>query len=118
MESPAPTVLTAGATLNAVNAISNTDQQHFTRSQVAYLIALAYETGRLHAASEEMAETFACWREHAEPRATRAERIRGRIDEMTAAAEAQRERPKPWPNLDVDWPPVAQPGGSGLRVAA
>lgn len=117
IDAPAQTILTAGVTLNAVDAIRNRDQQHFTRAQVAYLIHLAYETGRTHAATEDMAEVVACWDEFAEARPTREQRVQRRLDEMAAGAERQAQRPKTYPTLDVDWPDVVQPGSKRQAAA-
>lgn len=64
--------LSPGTTLAAVEAMRGQDT--FTRDQVAYLVHLAYETGRLHGYAREMADTVECWQDHLQPRATRAQR--------------------------------------------
>jgi hypothetical protein len=66
------TTLEPGTTLAAVEAM--TSRETFTRAQVAYLVHLAYETGRLHGYAGEMAETVECWREYVQPRTTRVQR--------------------------------------------
>lgn len=63
----------------AATAALQGGQETFSRAQVAYLIHLAYEAGRLHGYSEEVAETVGTWMEHAEPRKTRADRIAERL---------------------------------------
>lgn len=109
----------AGITLNAADALADSNRQHFTRAQVAYLIALAYQSGRAHAAAEDMAETVACWLEFAQPAATREQRVAARHAEMQAGIDREAARPKPNTNrLDCDWPPVTQPGVTRLRVVA
>ena len=111
--------ITAGTTLMAAAALTDNNQQHFTRAQVAYLIALAYESGRAHAAAEDMAEVVACWHEFAKAAATREQRVAQRHADMQAGIEREARRPKPKTRrLDCDWPPVAQPGGAQLRQVA
>jgi hypothetical protein len=72
-----------GMTLAAVEAMGS--QQTFTRAQVAYLVAVAYEVGRRHTLSEDLAETIACWDEHDTPRDVRARRVAARISAMTSS---------------------------------
>ena len=50
--------LSPGATLSATQAIT-AGQESYTPEQVAYLLALAYETGRWHHWDEDMAEVWA-----------------------------------------------------------
>lgn len=69
--------LSPGTTLAAVEAMHRQDT--FTRDQVAYLIAVAYEVGRRHTLAEDLAETVACWDEHATPAQTREQRIAARM---------------------------------------
>lgn len=109
---------TVGVVLKAVEALQDQNTQHFTRAQVAYLIALAYQTGRAHAAGEDMAETVACWAEFAEPRKTRDQRVQQRLDDMAAGVWRQAQMPDSGHRLDVEWPAVSKPGSNGLRVAA
>jgi hypothetical protein len=108
--------LTAGVTLKAVDALEQQDT--FTRAQLAYLIALAYQSGRAHAAAEDMAETAACWQEFAEPRTTREQRVAQRLADMQAQVKRTAQRPKTHPTLDVEWPEVAVPGHALLRAVA
>lgn len=51
------TVTTPGITLSAIEAIQGA-QDTFTRAQVAYIAAVAYETGRRHTMAENIAETI------------------------------------------------------------
>lgn len=81
-----------GTTMRAADAL-RAGQQYYTDAQVAYLIALAYQTGRIHAAAEDMAEIAGCWEELAQPGPTREERVAARLAEMdrTARIRAARE---------------------------
>lgn len=123
--------LTAGVTLKAVESLANRDQQHFTREQVAYLIALAYDSGVTqgrgdlaehleHAA--DMAEVADCWRQHAQPRPTREQRVAQRLADMEAGVQREANRPgRPRPSPSTGWPEVTRPGSAErprLRVAA
>lgn len=99
--------LDPGTTLAATEALQHRRGGRWTDAEVAYLIALAYEVGRLHGYSEDVAETAACWREHAQPQPTREQRVAARLAAMPA--------PRPQRYDDPDWPPVAVPGG-GVRV--
>lgn len=96
---------TPGVTLAAVEALRI--QQTFTREQVAYLMALAYESGRAQAAGEDLAETIACWTEHPLPSLTREQRVAQRMAEMDRLARAQAAREgRPYrlhPGGPVDW---------------
>lgn len=85
------TGLSAGVTLRAADALRQ-GQEIYTSAQVAYLIHLAYESGRAAAAGEDLAETVACWAEHPLPRITRTARIAQRMAEMEAAARRRAEQ--------------------------
>lgn len=75
---PAQCHVNPGTTLAAVHAMQTLDT--FTRGQVAYLIALAYETGRLHGYADDLADTIGTWQEHPAPaRLTRQQRIAQRL---------------------------------------
>lgn len=115
--------LTAGVTLKAARALPR--QRTFTREQVAYIVALAYDSGRTATYREDLAEMHSVWEDRAEMRRTYEQVVARRLADLeeSAAREAryQASRPKPMRNpLDgVDWPPVATPG-AGLppdRVA-
>jgi len=101
-----PPGLDPGTTLAATTAIRE-GQHTFTREQAAYLVALAYHTGRLHAAAEDLAEVAACWAEYAQPRPTREQRIAARMAEMDQAArQAAARAGRPYrihPGGPVDW---------------
>lgn len=83
--------LSAGVTLRAADALRQ-GQEVYTSAQVAYLIHLAYESGRAAAAGEDLAETVACWAEHPLPRITRTARIAQRMADMEAAARRRAEQ--------------------------
>lgn len=91
--------LDPGTTLAATEALRTRRGQGWTDEQVAYLIALAYQTGRIHGYAEDLAETLGTWREHAAPaRLTRAQRIQARL------AEAERlYGPARYTGGPVDW---------------
>ena len=107
--------LTAGTTISATKSITD-GQSTYSRSQAAYLVHLAYETGRLHGAAENIAEAVACWEEFAQPAPTREQRVAGRLAEMAAGAERERRRhaarPRPYAQTfeAMDWPETAVPG--------
>ncbi|MEQ4301581.1 hypothetical protein ABNF97_09340 [Plantactinospora sp. B6F1] len=107
------TTLTAGVTLNATASIRD-GQTTYTREQVAYLVALAYESGRAHAVTEDMAEVAACWAEFAEPRLSREQRVTARLAEMAAGVEREARRPRDRTHAAIyevmEWPDVAVPG--------
>lgn len=77
--------LTAGTTLRAIDAIRS-PQQTYTRDQVAYLMHLAYLSGRTTRALDDLAELHGTWAEHREPRITREQRVAERIADMEQAA--------------------------------
>jgi hypothetical protein len=100
--------LDPGTTLAATDALKHRRGQTWTDEQVAYLIALAYQTGRLHGFADDLAETVETWREHVSPaRITRAQR--------KAAREAQMRNPPAGTYMGgpVDWET-----GKPLRGAA
>jgi hypothetical protein len=71
-----------GTVLAATDALRWRRGGLWTDAEVAYLIHLAYETGRLHGYSEDMAELVGTWQEHAPPpRFTREQRIAERLAE-------------------------------------
>lgn len=100
------TSLSAGVTLRAADALRQ-GQETFTSAQVAYLVALAFESGRTAAAGEDLAETVACWVEHANPRRVRGDRVAARVAEMEAAARRWAEQAgrqyRPYRGGPVDW---------------
>lgn len=86
-----------GTILAATEAMRTRDT--FTRDQVAYLIALAYDTGRIHGYADDLAETVGCWQNYAPPpRLTRKQRIAERLAEYerTAGPAAYRGGPVNW----------------------
>lgn len=101
--------LTAGVALNAAEALEH--QQTFTRAQVAYLMHLAYESGRTSSHREDLAELTCVWNDRLEPRRTYEQRVADRRGEMTAGGERERRRPKRSSvNVAYDWPAVTKPG--------
>lgn len=92
-----------GGILAAAEAVHGRDT--YTREQVAYLVALAYRSGRVHGAAEDIAEDVACWREYAAPAPTREQRVAERMTSMRGTTP-----PPPLRLDDPDWPPVAVPG--------
>ncbi len=141
--------ITAGVTLKAVEALD--EQGAFTRAQVAYLIALAYESGLVQGhrdlaehldAARGMAEIADCWAEHAQPRASREQRVARRHREMAEGVRREQKRPPAkLPPLEAgyrtglddhgrevrvggpvnphaEWPEVATPGATHLRAVA
>jgi hypothetical protein len=119
----------AGVTLKAVDALRDTNVQHFTREQVAYLMHLAFLSGAEHRRAHDVAELMATWDEKfpgpgrctvVRPHTKRIRDLRkaarmaeyDRIADLKRAREAyDRPSANPWP--DCEWPEVARPG-SGL----
>lgn len=102
-----PPTLTAGVTLRAVEALE-TGQQTFTRAQVAYLLALAYDSGRTAAYREDLAEMHSTWEDRDERRRTYLERIAERLESYATAGErinSRLGRPKGYTYRGgpVDW---------------
>lgn len=85
-----------GTTLAAVEAMRT--QHTFTREQLAYLIAVAYEIGRRQTLAEDLAETIACWEQHDTPAQTRDARKAARLAAYDRAAGPVRYHGGP-----VDW---------------
>lgn len=100
--------LSPGTILAATDALCFRRGRGWSDEEVAHLVRLAYDTGRLHGWAADMAELEGCWREHAEPRKTRQDRIAERLAAMPS--------PKPQRYDDPDWPPVAVPGAGGVRL--
>lgn len=101
---------TPGMTLIAVAAMQR--QETFSRAQVAYLIAVAYEVGRRHTLAEDLHETIACWDADATPIQTREKRIAARLAEYERLSGPPRYHGGP-----VDWE-TGQPVNRSLKVAA
>jgi hypothetical protein len=139
-----PTRPTAGVTLKAVDALRDPNVQHFTREQVAYLMHLAFLSGAEHRRAFDLAELIATWDTSTTPRQTREQRIAWEMQRYAEQAELRRlreseRRPRPStravqptgldefgnvvpvgeaPDPQCEWPEVAQPGRTNLRVAA
>lgn len=97
--------LTAGTTLRAVAALRT--HRTFTADQTAYLMALAYDSGRTCAYREDLAEMHSVWEDHADRRRTYEQRVADRMAEMDRSARARAEREgRPYrihPGGPVDW---------------
>lgn len=79
------TKLDPGTTLAATTALQQRRGTGWSDEQVAYLIALAYSTGRRHGAAEDHADMVACWARHLrQPPAQTAEQL---VQERLAAME-------------------------------
>lgn len=103
---------TAGVTLRAVDALVIADT--FTRDQVAYLMALAYESGRTAAFREDLAEVQVVWDASAQPRPTHEEAVTRRAASLPGHGIPVTMRGGQQSPLAVcDWPPVAEPGQVG-----
>jgi hypothetical protein len=85
-----------GMTLIAVNAMQT--QEQFSRAQVAYIVAVAYEIGRRHTLAEDLAETIGTWDAHATPSQVRDKRKAARLAEYERLAGPARYHGGP-----VDW---------------
>lgn len=101
-----PGLYDAGTLLRAADAL-RAGQDTFTATQVAYLIALAHDTGRRHAAAEDFAAVAGCWAEYANPAQARGGRIAAELAEMDDLARRRAEREgRPYrihPGGPVDW---------------
>lgn len=101
--------LDPGTTLAATEALLERRGQPWTDEQVAYLIALAYRTGRIHGYAEDLADTLGGWQEHAPaPQLTREQRKAERL-----AAYERDAGPPRFAGGPVDWET-----GEPLRGAA
>lgn len=102
--------LSPGATLSACRALT-AGQESYTPEQVAYLIALAYETGRRHRWDEDMAEI---WAEQDPPRRCTIVRPRAKkaLNRRKAERMAEYERLSGPPRFGGGLPkPPAYPAG-------
>lgn len=91
-------MLDPGTTLAATDALRHRRGRQWTDEQVAYLTALAYETGRLRGHADDLAETVATWNEHATPAQTREQRVAARLADME-----RRAGPAVYRGGPVDW---------------
>lgn len=90
--------LDPGTTLAATEALRSRRGRPWTDEQVAYLVALAYDTGRRHALAADLAETVACWQENHTPAQTREQRVAARLADME-----RRSGPPTYRGGPVDW---------------
>jgi hypothetical protein len=80
------TIPSAGGVLTAVDALQDPARQTFTREQVAYLLRLAYDSGRTAAYVGDLAELHADWARHPLQQVTAVERYADRMAEFEIAA--------------------------------
>lgn len=97
----------AGQVLSAVEALAD-GRELFSRSQVAQLCAMSYDSGRTAAYREDLAELHSVWEDRAERRQTYEQRVAGRITEMERAGEMTRLRAglpprEPYRGGPVEW---------------
>ncbi|BEL09192.1 hypothetical protein Q0Z83_073830 [Actinoplanes sichuanensis] len=81
----------AGTVLRAGEALLG-DQEEFTREQVAYLVALAFESGIRFASTYAQGEMLASWAAHHVAPPTRQERIAAELAAVDRAARTRAER--------------------------
>jgi hypothetical protein len=101
------TTPSAGGILAAADALRG-PQTTFTRGQVAYLMRLAYDSGRTARYVEDIAELHAGWARHPAHRRTADDRYRERMAQMEAnAAQVNAELGRPpgyvYRGGPVDW---------------
>lgn len=111
----------AGGILAAADALTS-GQETFTRDQVAYLLRLAYDSGRTAQYVGDIAELHADWARHPQQRATAEERYQQRMAEMAAsAAQINAELGRPpgyrYDGGPVDWE-TGRPLAPGEQVNA
>lgn len=97
---------TAGGVLAAVAAIHH--RETFTRKQVAYLMRLAYDSGRTATYVGDLAELHATWAQHPQQQVIAEERYQQRMAGMGAnAAQINAELGRPpgykYHGGPVDW---------------
>ena len=96
----------AGTALRAATALQR-GQQTFTGEQVAYLMHLAYDSGRTATYLADLAEQHCNWQDHAAERRTYEQLVADRLAEMDRAARVRAEREgrpyRIYPGGPVDW---------------
>ncbi|MFG2165541.1 hypothetical protein [Micromonospora chersina] len=90
------TTPTAGGILAAAGALQDPTRQTFTRAEVAYLMRLAYDSGRTATYLEDVAELHATWARHPIHRPTAEQRYEQRLTEMGGRDVAYRGGPVDW----------------------
>jgi hypothetical protein len=73
---------TAGGILAAAGALQDPTRQTFTRAEVAYLMRLAYDSGRTATYLDDIAELHATWARHPQHRVSGEQRYEQRLAEM------------------------------------
>lgn len=111
----------AGTILAAADALRS-GRQTFTGQQVAFLLSLAYDSGRTATYREDVAEMHSVWEDRRAMRRTYEERVAERMAAYAAAAErinVKLGRPPGYVYLGgaVDWE-TGQPARPHLRRAA
>jgi hypothetical protein len=105
-----PIELTPGSTIGAAAALTS-GQRTYDAAQVAYLIALAYDSGRTASLREDLAEIHCTWEDHQEPRRSYEQVVAARLAEMAAGAKRAAKDPhQVLVRLTCDWPPLAKVG--------
>lgn len=89
---------TAGGILNAAAALQDPNRDTFTRAEVAYLMRLAYDSGRTATYLDDIARIHCTWADNAEPRRTYEQRV---ADEL--AQIEQQYGPPRYGGGPVDW---------------
>ena len=104
----------AGGILAAADALQG-PQHTFSREQVAYLMRLAYDSGRTAQYVGDLAELHADWARHPFQRVTAEQRYQERMAEMAAcAAQINAELGRP-PGYRYDGGPVDWNTGRPLQ---
>ena len=73
---------TAGGILAAAGALQDPTRQTFTRAEVAYLMRLAYDSGRTATYLDDIAELHAGWARHPQHRVSAEQRYEQRLADM------------------------------------
>ncbi|WP_422744283.1 hypothetical protein ACN27B_08545 [Micromonospora sp. WMMD754] len=78
------TTPTAGGILNAAAALQDPTRQTFTRAEVAYLMRLAYDSGRTATYLGDLAQQHCTWLDNATARRTYEQRIADELADIEA----------------------------------
>lgn len=106
-------VYEAGHVLSAVEALAD-GRELFTRSQVAQLIAMSFDSGRSVTHRANLADLYCTWEDHAERRSTYEQKVAARIAEMEEAGRMARLRAgqperAPYMGGAVEWGDTDEP---------
>ncbi|MDM4721136.1 hypothetical protein QTQ03_16585 [Micromonospora sp. WMMA1363] len=86
------TTPSAGGILAASAALQDPNRDTFSRAEVAYLMHLAYDSGRTATRVDDIAHTVCCWDDRPLLRRTYEQRVAGELTDMDRAARAQAGR--------------------------